>query len=109
MTDPESAEAPTDPCSVPTSTARTTRLQHCRPSPFKANIGRRIEHFATFKVDDNPYIRAFVSTTKGVSLDANDGQAVGVITAFCKTGSEAGMGLCPDFINNTLGSAVGPS
>jgi hypothetical protein len=73
------------------------------------NIGRRIEHFATFKVDDNPYIRAFVSTTKGVSLDANDGQAVGVITAFCKTGSEAGMGLCPDFINNTLGSAVGPS
>lgn len=73
-------------------------------------VGRRIERFATFTDQDgNTYVRAFVSTSNGVSLDSADHERVGVITAFCKTGPEAGMGLCPPFVNETLGSAVGPS
>lgn len=73
-------------------------------------VGKRIERFATFKDQDgNTYVRAFVSTSNGVSLDAADHEKIGVITAFCKTGPEAGMGLCPPFVNETLGSAIGPS
>jgi hypothetical protein len=71
----------------------------------KTPIAGRFEYQAQFKVNGQPYIRAFVRTQE--SPQAEDGHldeySMGLITAYCKTGSEAGEGFCPDWVNETLG------
>lgn len=71
----------------------------------KVLIGSRYEYQAEFRVDGHPYVRAFVRTQEAAQTESGhlDEYAMGVVTAYCKTGSEAGQGFCPDWVNETLG------
>ncbi|BAH56079.1 hypothetical protein ROP_pROB01-05800 (plasmid) [Rhodococcus opacus B4] len=70
----------------------------------KVPIGDRLEYQAEFKARGQTIIRAAVRTRE-VAMDEDghlDEFAQGVVTGYCKTGSEAGEGWCPDWVNGTL-------
>ncbi|MFD3430548.1 LGFP repeat-containing protein [Nocardia fluminea] len=71
----------------------------------KVAIAGRQEYSAQFKVDGHPYIRAFVRTQESPQTEQGtlDQEDMGLITAYCKTGSQAAEGYCPDWVNETLG------
>ncbi|PPJ36679.1 hypothetical protein C5E45_19215 [Nocardia nova] len=71
----------------------------------KVPIAGRMEYSAQFKVNGQPYVRAFVRTQESPQTEDGhlDEEDMGVITAYCKTESEAGEGFCPDWVNDTLG------
>lgn len=71
---------------------------------IKQPIKNRREYLASFKVDGEALVKVFAVTGEGVSLDSNDNEHVGLITAYCKMGSSAGMQECPDFVDLTLGA-----
>ena len=58
-----------------------------------------------FHVRGETAIRAFVRTSDSAQTEDGhlDEYSMGVITGYCKTGSEAGEGFCPHWVNETLG------
>ena len=47
-------------------------------------------------------MRAFVRVDASTKTEVNDGFQLGVLTGYRKTGTEAGEGRCPDFVNGTI-------
>jgi len=71
----------------------------------KTPIAGRQEYTAQFKIRGEPVIRAFVRTIEAPQSEDGhlDEYDMGLLTAYCKTGSEAGEGFCPRWVNDTLG------
>ena len=65
-------------------------------------IAGRDEYMAVFMVRGQPLVRAFVRVDTSTRTEVNDGFQLGVLTGYCKTGTEAGEGRCPDFVNRTI-------
>ncbi len=57
----------------------------------KVPIAGRMEYSAQFKVNGQPYVRAFVRTQESPQTEDGhlDEEDMGVITAYCKTESES--------------------
>lgn len=71
-------------------------------------FGSRFQYEAQFKVRGYTPIRAFVRVEPGPMKEdgAPDDLQMGVVTGYCKTGSEAGEGKCEDWVNDTLGNGL---
>ena len=71
----------------------------------KVPISGRYEYMAQFRVRDQPVVRALVRTREAAMDEdgALDSLDQGVVTAYCKTGSQADEEDCPDWVNDTLG------
>ncbi len=71
----------------------------------KTSIGGRKEYMAQFKIRNTVPIRAFVRTqeTPMTESGAEDSYAMGLVTAYCKTGTQAGENKCEPWVNGSLG------
>ncbi|MBW0286020.1 hypothetical protein ATN38_04300 [Rhodococcus sp. FH8] len=69
-------------------------------------IAGATEYFASFKMRGANPIRAFVRTVDREQTEEGhlDSYNMGLLTGFCKTGSEAGEGYCEPWVNQTLGN-----